>query len=106
VLDDLPAAKWLTRAIILSIPEMWLQVCRAERVRVDGGICAEPHVVSALEHEMTGGKDGARLQGYGQRRQKFVFCNVPLFGVWPLRDPALDDGFVYFCFTSVQLFAF
>jgi hypothetical protein len=55
---------------------------------------------------MTGGKDGARLQGYGQRRQKFVFCNVPLFGVWPLRDPALDDGFVYFCFTSVQPFAF
>ena len=42
-----------------------------------------------LQHEMTGGKDGA-LAGQRTAEIKFIFCNVPLFGGRPLRDPALD----------------
>jgi len=52
--------------------------------------CAEPHVVvSAFVNK----KDG--LVRKETAEIKFIFCNVPLFGGWPLReDPALACPFV------------
>jgi hypothetical protein len=62
------------RNVVASVP--------GERVRVDSEIWAEPHVVSALEHEMTGGKRWRPLAG--KRTAEIKVCLLQRPAVWCL----------------------